>query len=219
MDRYEKRRHALSKLVAQFGRGGIATVAASIGKDPSYVSRMLYEPGKNGQKRIGEDSWESLITAYPQISDNSTDSQDIDGGRYIRVQHLDVEAGMGSERVNADCPEVIGEMTLSVQYLRSVLGFLPKANRLVLMTGRGDSMVPTIAPGEVLLVDTGVTCFEYDAIYAINLGNGLQVKRLIDVGDAIQVRSDNSLYPAFDLPDSAVIVGKVILRNRLDRMG
>jgi len=217
MDKYEKRRLALVDLIEELGRGGVASVAFNIGKDPSYVSRMLYEPEKPGRKRIGEDSWDALVTAYPQLSGELP--HPVKTTDYLRVQHLDVEAGMGGERINADHPEVIREMEISHAYIRALLGFIPTEGRLRLITGRGDSMMPTIEPGEMLLIDTGTSHFEYDAIYAIHMGHGLQVKRLVDMGTAIQVRSDNPMYPAFNLPESARILGKVILRNRLERLG
>ncbi|TGQ58316.1 helix-turn-helix transcriptional regulator, partial [Mesorhizobium sp. M1C.F.Ca.ET.212.01.1.1] len=102
---------------------------------------------------------------------------------------------------------------------RSVVGFVPAPGRLVLVTGRGDSMIPVIQPGESLMVDTGISHFDGDGIYLINNGNGHQIKGLQDRGDAIYVVSANvSLYPAFPLPKSTVIGGKAYLRNRIDRL-
>lgn len=124
---------------------------------------------------------------------------------------------MGGERVNDDFPEIIHSVDYTSAYIRAVVGFLPPPGRLVLVTGRGDSMTPTIQPGESLLVDTGVTAFDGDGIYLINAGNGHQVKRLQDRGDAIHVVSDNAAYPAFPLPRGALVGGKVYLRNRVDR--
>lgn len=65
MTKFEERRIALQNLVNGFGRGGIAKVAEAIGKEPNYVSRMLYPEGKKGAKRIGEDSVELITHAYP----------------------------------------------------------------------------------------------------------------------------------------------------------
>lgn len=65
MDKYEIRRAALRKLVDGLGHGGISRVAEAIGKEPSYVSRMLYEEHKPGRKRIGEDTAELLAAAFP----------------------------------------------------------------------------------------------------------------------------------------------------------
>lgn len=65
MDKYEERRRALADLVKSMGRGAINTIAAKIEKDPSYVSRMLYPPNKKGHKRIGEDTLDLLVAAFP----------------------------------------------------------------------------------------------------------------------------------------------------------
>lgn len=63
--KFEARRAALQDLADGLGRGGIAHIAARIGKDASYVSRMLYPPGKPGRKRIGEDTVDDLNRAFP----------------------------------------------------------------------------------------------------------------------------------------------------------
>lgn len=138
---------------------------------------------------------------------------------YVHVVQLDGEADMGDGRINDDYPEIIKSMDFTPTYIRSVVGFVPPPGRLVLVTGRGDSMIPVIQPGESLIVDTGITSYDGDGIYLINTGNGQQIKALQDRGDAVFVVSANtSLYPAFPLPKAAVIGGKVYLRNRIDRL-
>jgi hypothetical protein len=74
MDRREARRLALKALVDSKGRGGVAAVAAKIGKAPDYVARMLYEPGKDGKKGIGEQTWDILVAAYPKELRATSDS-------------------------------------------------------------------------------------------------------------------------------------------------
>ncbi|MPS30526.1 MAG: S24 family peptidase [Alcaligenaceae bacterium] len=65
MDKFERRRQALARLKEKLGWGAIAKIAAAIGKEPSYVSRMLYPEGKQGRKRIGEDTAELLTRHFP----------------------------------------------------------------------------------------------------------------------------------------------------------
>lgn len=65
MDKYAQRRAALQKLADSLGRGGITKIADKIGKQASYVSRMLYPEGKEGFKRIGEDTVDLLDCAFP----------------------------------------------------------------------------------------------------------------------------------------------------------
>lgn len=137
---------------------------------------------------------------------------------YVRVRQLDGDADMGDGRINDDFPDIVRAMDFAPTYIRSIVGFVPSPGRLVLVTGRGDSMIPVINPGETLMVDTGVTSFDGDGIYLLNTGNGQQVKALQDRGDAVYVVSANAaLYPAFAMPRNTVIGGKVYLRNRIDR--
>lgn len=162
---------------------------------------------------LNEGEGEMLVEhAWATVSPPAT------AGEYVHVQHLDAAADMGDGQINDDYPEVIRAMDFTPAYIRSLVGFLPPPGRLVLVTGRGDSMIPIIQPGESLMVDTGVTSFDGDGIYLINTGNGQQVKGLQDRGDAIYVVSANAaLYPAFAMPRSTVIGGKVYLRNRIER--
>ncbi|MDN7658467.1 hypothetical protein [Burkholderia cenocepacia] len=65
MDKFEQRWRALVRLKDQLGRGGAAHIAREIGKEPNYISRALYPPGKEGRKRIGEDTAELLDAKFP----------------------------------------------------------------------------------------------------------------------------------------------------------
>lgn len=55
MDKYERRRLRVLDLVREMYQGKQSRFAEEIGRDPNYVSRMLYPEGKKGRKRIGED--------------------------------------------------------------------------------------------------------------------------------------------------------------------
>lgn len=124
---------------------------------------------------------------------------------------------MGGEVENQDYPEVIRAIDFEPGYIRNIVGFLPPPGRLRLITGNGDSMQPVIQPGDVVVVDTGVTTFDGDGIYLINMGNGQQIKRLLDRG-VIHVASENKSYgDPFPIPEGTLIGGKVYLRNRIER--
>lgn len=56
MDKYERRRLRLMRLKDEECWGSVAGLARRLGKTDSYVHRMLYEDGRKGKKRIGEDS-------------------------------------------------------------------------------------------------------------------------------------------------------------------
>ncbi len=194
--------------LAELERGGMQTsTKLRVISDALGVSLRWLETGK-GPKVDATSTATAARVLTPETADT-----------YVRVQQLDGEAGMGDGRVNEDYPEVIRAMDFEPGFIRSVVGFVPAPGRLVIVTGRGDSMIPVIQPGEALIVDTGVTTFDGDGIYLINTGNGQQIKALQDRGDSVYVVSANSgLYPAFPLPLQSVIGGKVYLRNRIDRL-
>ena len=194
---------------------------AAEGLHPAAAARALGVSTQrfNGWKSRGQvsadesDRVRAVMASPTPVSSHATDTD------YVRVPQLEGAGAMGDGAINDDYPEVIRAMDFTPAYVRSVVGFVPKPGRLVLVTGRGDSMVPVIQPGESLIVDTGITAFDGDGIYLLNTGGGQQIKALQHRGDAVYVVSANAaLYPAFPLPFDAVIGGKVYLRNRIDRL-
>lgn len=194
---------------AKFLRGeNLLAAAKALDVDQDWLAS-----GKGSMRRqaVGEAPPAQYLDAAA-ISPRETPSP------YVRVQQLDAEAGMGGELVNDDNPEVVRAMDFTPAYIRGLVGFLPPPGRLVLITGRGDSMIPVIQPGDVVMVDTGTTAYDGDGIYLINTGGGHQIKALQHRGDAIYVVSANAgLYPAFPLPKGTQVGGKVYLRTRIER--
>ena len=64
MDKYEQRRLNLKELVEKYCGGTMAELANKLDRSTSYVSRMLYEDGKDGRKRIGEDMADVITNAF-----------------------------------------------------------------------------------------------------------------------------------------------------------
>lgn len=193
--------------IAELERGGMQTstklrvIAEALG-----VSLSWLETGKGPKK----------IEALPDVAGAAVALAETPPP-YVRIQQIDAEAGMGGEVVNDDYPDVIRAMDFTQEYIRGIVGFVPPPGRLILMTGRGDSMVPTIQPGDTVVVDTGVTSFDGDGLYLINMGSGHQIKRLVDRG-RVHVASDNRAYgEPFQIPEGTVVGGKVYLRNRIER--
>lgn len=186
---------------------------------------MLYPAGKAGAKRIGEDTIEKIEQALgihgffagAGVDPEVTVSLPATREGYVHVKQLDATAGMGEGVENLDNPDVIRAIDFEPGYIRSIVGFVPAPGRLCLISGNGDSMMPTIQPGDAVVVDTGITAFDGDGIYLINMGNGQQIKRLIDRG-VIHVASENKSYgDPFPIPEGTIIGGKVYLRNRIER--
>ena len=206
---------------------------AEMGMNQSAISQYL-----NGRIPIGLEAllkWSSLLGCAPEdirtdvplvgfaMSSAGAPRRRISPPEtpidYVRVDQLDASADMGDGHINDDFPDVIRSVDFTLPYVRSLIGCIPEAGRLKLITGRGDSMMPTIHPGDVVVVDTGCTSFDGDGIYLVNSGHGQQIKRLQDKGGIVHVVSDNTLYTPVPVNDRTQIGGKVYLRNRLERLG
>lgn len=64
MDKYENRRLRLIQIRDELCGGKAVDVARKIEREPSYVSRMLYEEGKKGKKRIADEMVEVIESAF-----------------------------------------------------------------------------------------------------------------------------------------------------------
>lgn len=185
MDKYEERRLALKALADQLGRGALAAIAQKIGKDPSYVSRMLYPPQKAGYKRIGEDTLEALAIAFPThfgaprqdvyatppISPPPLTEESAPHG-YVRLPVM-AEASAGPGR--APLQEVIQHIDVLESYIRQRLHANP--SQIKVLTARGNSMRGVIEDGDIMFVEP--TCeFTDDGIYILTLDELIRVKRL-----------------------------------------
>lgn len=158
------------------------------------------------------------LGAHAPDPTNMTVAASDTGTSYVRVEQLDAEGAMGEGVINDDYPDVIRSVDFTEPYIRALIGHVPPAGQLKLITGRGNSMAPLIMPGDVVVVDTGCTSFEGDGIYLVNLGNGQQIKALQDRGDSIYVVSVNTVFGPVPVTGDTIIGGKVYLRNRLERL-
>ncbi|MCD9086219.1 S24 family peptidase [Stenotrophomonas sp. SY1] len=220
------RRERLQQWINENHAGSQASFAAATGINQGELSGLLKRKSFGEKRAASLEIAAGMPAGYlssatqnePSPSRVAPVAETATNPTYVHVQQLDGDADMGDGRINDDYPEVIRSMDFTSNYIRSIVGFVPSPGRLVLVTGRGDSMLPIIQPGESLLVDSGVQTFDGDGIYLINTGNGQQVKGLQDRGNAVYIVSANSaLYPAFPMPPGATIGGKVYLRNRIDR--
>jgi len=89
---------------------------------------------------------------------------------------------------------------------------------LALLDIRGDSMEPTLADGDMVLIDRTRTG-QASGIYVLNISGELVAKRLIlQPGGTVEIRSDNPLYGVRVVADAAldqlVVVGRVVWHAR-----
>lgn len=101
---------------------------------------------------------------------------------------------------------------LKVAFRKEWIARKGNAKNMVLIKVSGDSMVPTLLNGDLVLVDRGRNYLEpQGGIYAIALDDVIMIKRVQPTGDRVKVVSDNKMYEPFEVrADQVKINGKVI---------
>lgn len=201
MDKYEKRRLALIRLVAKVG--GQAKLADKLEVNPSYVSRMLYEEGKAGKKRIGEDMVEKLDHLYEGWLDdveNNKKQNNFISDEFTINQYHDVRGAMGKGLVLRGETGQITGWKVTNEWLSKNVPANTGTNNLTIVTGFGDSMSGMYNSGDPLIVDVGVKTLEYDGVYFFRIGDEGFIKTLQRIpGEGIRVISENKKYETWTI--------------------
>ncbi|MFU0912845.1 XRE family transcriptional regulator [Kluyvera intermedia] len=204
----------------------IAELADAVGVDAANISRL--ETGK--QKQFTEQSLTRIAQALGvQVIDLFT-SGEIDttvyknscgasasneGKDVFRVEVLDVSASAGSGHIQgSDIIDVIHAIEYSNEQALSMFGGRASSGVKVINV-RGDSMSPTIEPGDLLFVDVSINEFDGDGIYTFGFDGKIYVKRLQMIPDQLLVISDNSKYREWSINKENeyrfYIYGKVLI--------
>lgn len=154
----------------------------------------------------------SEISGYPQswfLGEHTSPtfpsiSKETENSNSVKFKVLDVEFSCGDgTNVRGDFIDVVRSIELDPEYARQVVGNRPFKN-IEIGNARGDSMVPTIAPGDLLFLDKTISYFDGDGIYAFCFDGECYVKRLQKVGTKIVVLSDNSNYQPWSIEKDAL---------------
>ncbi len=211
MDIYEQRLRALRHAMAGLTQKDFAN---QFGLDASYLSQLL-----NGHRKLGEKAAATLegkidLAPGTLVSPEPSDSGDLlerekpkaaapvdtrkvmESLGFITIPHLNVAASMGYGLVPEHQVEVIREMTVHLDWLKTQGVPYSSLENLAIITGDGDSMEGTFRDGDSLLVDRGITEIRTDAVYVFTLDGDLFIKRLQRMtGGALRMISDNPVYP------------------------
>ena len=135
---------------------------------------------------------------------------------YLLVPKYGVQAAAGGGML-VESEQIVDYLAFNAAWVHTRLGV--EAGRLALIEAVGDSMEPTIRPGDLVLVDVGVDRVVANAVYVLNVGNGLVIKRLQRLLDGtIILRSDNAAYEPERLQPADVeqlrVIGRVLWIGR-----
>lgn len=109
----------------------------------------------------------------------------------IYIEHyLDVRGSAGIGQVTPTDQMIISVAVNAAEW-RNYVGLNPKHIKVISV--HGDSMRPTLQHGDQVLIDTACNHFIDDAIYAIQQGDMLRIKRIkLKLDGSIEVKSDNN---------------------------
>ncbi|HYG47504.1 MAG TPA: S24 family peptidase [Allosphingosinicella sp.] len=214
MDRVDPR-EALERLLKERGED-YAGLSRLIGKNPAYIQQFI----KRGTPRKLDEEDRRTIARYLGVSEALLGGPDTaqaePSGEMIRVPRLDVGASAGYGAIN-DSELAVAHIAFDPKWLRQLCK--GGTNHLSFIRVQGDSMSPTLADGDDILVD-GADGAERlrDGIYVLRREDTLMVKRLAVNPFAARatITSDNPAYPEWkDCELSTLtIIGRVVWAGR-----
>lgn len=234
MDKYERRRLRLAEIRDTRCNGKAVELARAIGREPSYVSRMLYPEGKAGKKRIADDMMEVIETAFslprgwmdqvaasemgPAIQTPLRPVVVVDSADDIDPEHDIFTIPRYTVKASAGGGEPVFEIDTkgTPNYCRG--GWAKdnnyKRDRLFSIVAVGDSMEPLIQHGASLIVYRQEE-IDNGKVHVICRGDECYVKKLFKQMDgSVLVRSENPDYKDVEVkaddPSPLHVVGRVV---------
>lgn len=202
-------RTELQRLIDERGED-YASLSRLLGRNAAYVQQYMK---RGSPKKLPEDERRTLAR-YFGVSEELLGGPPADpvGGNLVTVPRLAVDASAGPGAVTQD--ERAGtHFAFDPKWLRTVGAGDPR--RMSMISVDGDSMAPTLADGDEILVEAfGGRDRVRDGIYVLRMDDALVVKRLAfsPNGKRVSITSDNATYPSWpDCPIRSVdIVGRVV---------
>lgn len=130
---------------------------------------------------------------------------------FIALGRFDASFSMGPGALVADHPEPLGYWMIEAQWLNALTRAAP--DLVAIVKADGDSMSPTLLPGDWVVVDRTQTRITREGIYAIRVGDDLWIKRLsLNLKDkTVRVISDNPTTPVQSVDESDLtVIGRII---------
>lgn len=131
----------------------------------------------------------------------------------INIPMLAAKSSMGSgENLTYEGDQIIDHFPVSKDWLERTVKAKPQNLRVI--TGAGDSMLPTFNDGDLLLVDVSKRQIDIDGVYVLSAYERLFIKRVRQRLDGtFEVSSDNPTVKTVDVLDGnhqIVVHGRVV---------
>jgi hypothetical protein len=198
-------RAVLSDLIARSGES-FAALSRLLGRNPAYLQQFVMR----GSPRELAERDRGLLARYFGVAETLLGGRESAG--LVEVTRLDVGASAGpGGLVDGEARRRPG--ALDPGLLRQ-LGVRPAAASMIRVAG--DSMMPTLADGDEILVDRDrCRLAARAALYVLRVDGVVMVKRLRALGPEIEVVSDNPAYaPRRCAAEETEVIGRVVWLSR-----
>lgn len=207
-------RAVLERIVRERGED-YANLSRLIGRNAAYIQQFI----KRGTPRKLDEADRATLARYLIVDEQSLGGPPASAAAsraMIAVPRLAVGASAGpGALVGEEMRD--GQFSFDARWLRQLTSGTPEDLSIIRVAG--DSMAPTLADGDDILVDRsdGIERLR-DGIYVLRREETLSVKRLAmnPAGRKVSIRSDNPAYRDFaDIRLSTiVIIGRVVWTGR-----
>ncbi|MFM9853428.1 MAG: helix-turn-helix transcriptional regulator [Sphingomonadaceae bacterium] len=197
----------LDQLIQERGEE-YSALSRLIGRNAAYIHQFIT---RGTPRKLAEDD-RRILAAYFGVDEALLGGPALPPPpAVIMVPRLAVGASAGPGSVGDD-EAALGHIGFDRTWLRRHVSQLDAVS---IIQVAGDSMMPTLRPGDDILVDRGDGADRLrDGIYVLRRDDMLSVKRiaLAPGGANISIRSDNPHYPDWNdvAPASITIIGRVI---------
>ena len=212
----EEPRALIERLASERG-DDFAALSRLIGRNAAYIQQFIR---RGTPARLREEDRRTLAEHF------GIDESLLGGIGYPARKYLDVAmvpvrqydaAASAGPGAHADEDRVLAAVDLPERWARRLAGGDP--SMLSIIAVRGDSMAPTLADGDDLLVNRADASDRLrDGVYVLRVDDALVVKRIAinPASRRFTIRSDNPGYP--DWPDcrpgDVEVIGRVVWAGR-----
>ncbi len=200
-------RAELDALVTRHGES-YAALSRMLGRNDAYLQQFV----RRGSPRRLSERDRRLLADYFRVDERLLGASGRQAPRPagVVVPRIDAVASAGPGGLLEDDRDA-GAQLIDPALVRT-LGLDPA--HLSMIAAEGESMLPTIQPGDALLVDRGNRRVgSRGAVFVIRAGGALMVKRVARHGRALVVTSDNPDHPRVEA-DDIELIGRVVWLSR-----
>jgi phage repressor protein C with HTH and peptisase S24 domain len=208
-------RSELARLIAR-NRDDYAGLSRLIGRNPAYIQQFI----KRGVPRKLAEEDRRKLARYFDVDETVLGGPGKPAGAsaesLIAIPRYDIRASAGAGAF-AEGEVPVAHLGFDSRFLSQLCSARP--SDLSIIRVRGDSMYPTLADGDDIMVDRSVGGTRVsDGIYVLRRDDSLMVKRIAVHPDSrrLTISSDNGAYPTWGdcAPDSVDVIGRVVWAGR-----